>query len=479
MVVSLTSPTPRRAWDAFLKAARMSVCLLVVALGVSAGNNAVANGVPKNLPSGPFMNQSAGDFRLLYSETWHTLRISPKTSMEVGVLFTPIPNYSFSRILGVGWQLPAVESTLLPVNDREYEMILPTGHRERLERTKSPNQLQGAGWIATISGRDIVVKSSCGNELRYQAGRLKFWKTADGVTVEFHRNEQGAYWITGASGQTLLTLKPAYDTTTTQKNYHLHLQGGKHAVLRYGVRPILVKTSEKNSFGQPKEKEQNIETLVSVQWDGEPERKYGFAMNEMNATGELFRWDNGSQKLIRRGADTFEFVKIQGVNCLKTSRNGKVQTIFGSDYRTRMRVSQMPGTPLTLTETLVIGGKELGPKKIWRIKEDSSKELLRQYWYGAEGTAIRMLDNANGKSILYKKEKRLESAIDARTREVIWQKEYDEKHRLSRFLEGGKQYAFDYGVGGDRVKIIRTFQNETLEAVVPLSQISNFSSIPQ
>jgi hypothetical protein len=394
--------------------------------------------------------------------------------MEVGVIFTPIPNYSFSRILGVGWSLPVLESTLLPFNDREYEMILPTGYRKRLERTKTPNQLEGAGWIATINGRDIIAKSSSGDELRYQAGRLKIWKTSDGVTVEFHRNEQGAYWITAANGQTLLSLKPTYDATTTQKIYHLHLQGGKHAVLRYGVRPTLVKTAEKDSFGNPKERTQNMETLVSVQWDGEPERKYGFDLNSLNVAGEIFKWNNGSLKLIQKGNEKFEFISIQGISCLKTLFPDGSSTVFGSSHDGK-QVQQSRYGNIEISEHFSQGIAQGKPRKILQIDEHGNEIFSKVFSYDENGKNIRTKMKSQKEEIIYENKGNVEIAKKAGTGELIFEKSYDKTGRLISLKTKQGSYRFSYPENTNNVLVQTTRDSTVVEKTITLETFTSMT----
>jgi hypothetical protein len=461
------------------RALRLGVFLFAAAIVAIAQTpkHAIAAGVPTHLPTTPFMSNS-GDNRFIFWESLGQIKISEKITFEIPLGFTPIPNYQNSRILGSGWKFPLFESTFLQTGSDSYEMVFPTGHREHLSKAKVPDQLKGGrgrNWTATINKRNVVAKSSDNWTLVYQSGSLQKLTTPDGVNVEFNRSAKGEYSLT-ANKTVLLSLKPDYDTNT-QKFYHLNLRGGKHAILRMGTRPVLVTTLEKDAFGRPKEKINNTETLTSVQWDGEPERKYGFNQNEMTVDGMLYKWGTGA-KLIQNGKIQYEYPRIRGIECIKMIYEDKSSSVFGYDKKRAIGISQAPNEPLLITEYMNRPRTGLNIRRVLWV-DDSGKENIRfQYWYDENMKIKRMLTNIQGKSILYRIEPDSESAEDENTKKIIWKKEYDKKHRLINVIAGEKIYKFEYPENEKNVRMTRIVQGNAEKVMLSPEKITSFFQIP-
>jgi hypothetical protein len=466
------------------RAARALACLLVGVLSVCAASEALAYGMASHSPQGPFMGKYSNDFRFCLWESWGKIKISPTTTWEIPVGFTPVPNYQYSRILGTGWAFPLLESTLLPIGENKYEMILPTGQRQTLEKTKVANELKGGGWKATIQGKTITAQSFDRWKLTYTAGRLKTAKTPDGVQVEFNQNAQGTHWIT-ANGTTVLTLKPAFDSATTRKVHHLHLQGGRHAELRYGNRPVFVKTAEMNSFGKPIEKKQNLETLVSVRWDGEPERKYEFDANTLTVTGSkydpsnvvesTYKWNAWDNHLVEGDGIAYSFPVIRGIKCLQEKYKNGGSSLFGHG-RDGTTVEQHSGGAITITENIQNIRSKSGmavPRKVFVLK-NGVEELVQQHWYDENGNEKKLLVTKDGVKILYEYAENGIVARDFVTRKQLWEKLYDSKKRIIKFQIGDTTYDFSYPEEGkgknatvtrkkNEEKVVRTLSEDALK----------------
>ena len=337
-----------------------------------------ACGISWAMPPAPFLNAQSADYRFVHWESWGNIKVSDRLTIPVNVGFSPIMDRQSSRILGVGWIFPLLESTCIPVSKDEYRLTLPDGAVEPLF-VRPNHSLEGAGWLGHLSGRSITMQASCGTTLVFREGRLAQVK-AEGSTLDFSSTTDGTYQV-NANGRTVLKLKRGWDATTTQKIHTLDFSG-KHALLKMGRRPLVVR--EKVSSGGKlveRERVMQSESLVSAKFDGEPERRYDFKPDGLSIGKEEFRWD-AQQRLIFNNGVKYDFVKVVNVPCLRTTRpDGKVSH-FGKDYTKGIAVSQFPEEEFVITEELT--------NDIWRGKTrkissmtsaNGPQKIKRQYWY--------------------------------------------------------------------------------------------------
>jgi len=422
---------------------------LTAALALLAGaTSASACGMPTSLPSSPFMGSQ--DYRMSISEQWGRIRLSPKTELEIGGIFTPVLNHANSRILGVGWKFPVFESTCLVASDKgDYKMEFPSGHSETLHRTRTSNQLKGSNWLATIEGPTITAKSSCGWTLTYKGGRLAKIRTPEGTSTEFFKDNQGSYWLK-VDGTPVLTLKRDFDADG-KLIYHLHQSGGKHAILKIGTRPLLYKIKERiNGRDVEKEKTKSTETLVAIKQDGEPEKRYDFtgetllitvANKERYLLMENYRWDAGNGGLKSSKEVSYSFQKIQGVLCLRKTWEDWSFSIAGDDAERGITISKdRRGTRIVRTDVFQ-GTKTVNGKVKSRFFVDSQgrQTLIEKCHYDENGNLVKHLNN--GMVTKYSPEK-IETR-DVETDKILTLKKFDAKGQIREFESENVIYSFN------------------------------------
>ena len=283
------------------------------------------------------------------------------------------------------------------------------------------------------------------------AGRLKTLKTSSGAQVEFHHNTQGASWVT-VNGKSVLTLKPDYDANT-QKIYHLThhdgRQGARHAILRFGTRPVMVKTAEKDLFGRPKEKKQEVQTLHSIQWENEPEKTYRFALNTLNilnTAGKFYKWNPADANSQQEGDTKFSFVTIQGIKCFKHAFPNGRSAIYGENYDKRQRISSGIGGEIFFAEYMpsVRGNYSPNMRKLSKVLPSGALELIQQNWYDADGNIAKTFKKDEKGSYYFKNGKNSIVAHSGTDNGFLWEKTFDEQGRLTKFKNKEKQFLFNY-----------------------------------
>jgi hypothetical protein len=422
-------------------------------------------GVDTHLPSSPTVDSD--DLRLSFWESWGDLKISPKITFKVPVGFSPIANYQSSRILGVGWSFPLLESAIFAINDREYELRFPTGHRMILEKTKTPGHLSSYGWKAVTSGKTTTAQSSCGWTLVFNGGRLQQLKTPDGAKMEFLRNATGKQWIT-LNSRTILTYREEFERDTARRIAHLTLQDGRHAVLRFATRPAILEVLEKTSGGTPRKtrRTERVETLASVQWDGKKEVTYTFGPDSLdvfnpekvsdwrNPSGkEIFHWDSRDGFMTKDNQGEYSILRIDGVRCLKKKfPDGDRVSIRGENAdKSKEVVKSENSKNIYLVEKFPNSHPFRGKiKKRHRVSESGAKELVESCIYDENGVVTKHL--TDGKWISYSPTK--DEAKDAKTGVLLWRKKRDASGRTIEFVSGANHYNIEYSGAKASVSIL-------------------------
>jgi hypothetical protein len=444
--------------------------MFVLAGLLVSASSASACGISWSLPSTPFAGN--GDYRFQLAENWGEVEISKKRSIPIHVTFSPIGDRA-SPILGRDWQFALFDSTFVLANDHTYRMRLPDGNDEYLGKTKNASVWKGSNWVAQVAGRTVTAKSSCGWILTYNLGRLQQLKTPEGDTLDFVTDFGKGTRTLNANGKPVLILRPEFDKTTTQKFWHLNFSG-KHAILKMGKRPFLTKTREPQT-GKEAERKFEIDTLASVKFDGEPEKSYSFGVSDLKIGKHPYVWDKSSLMLIQNGNEKLSFVKVLGINCLRREKERDV-SLFGHDRGKGISIRQSDKDEILVTEQV----KGVNPlrgglvRKVYSLSSPTATPRLKlQYWYDEDGNAIRKLENNGNESILYEKKKQMLRALNAKTKDVLWEKRFDAGNRLIYFRLAGDEYEFDYGKekSSQWVAVTKKANGQVSKAELPVSQL--------
>ncbi|MDR2980919.1 MAG: hypothetical protein LBV12_01585 [Puniceicoccales bacterium] len=439
---------------------KVLMLLVFVSLGMNA--NMLACGVGWNPPLSPFSSETGYLFR--YWETIGTLELDSKTQVLINIGFDPTAVY-VSPLLGKGWSLALFDSRIEQVDDKSFLMRMPDGHECTLTRTKKPNILEGADWVAEIQGGTITCKASCGWVLVYRNGRLLQMKSPTGILCDFS-------WETGVrtmrvAGKPMITLKTDWDGATTQK-FHRLTFGAKSVLLKMGQRPTLIK-----SKGKPDRKEE-AETLVAIEEAGQPEIRYDFSQDSLSVAGHLYKWNPDTGQIAQDRDWKFSYVTIKGVKCLQYHGKDGKMNLEGRDFKKGIKVYQDSGG-LVLVEEFFSSGVAVGkPRRIYQIGEKGAEIPVRQYWYDESGKLRRMLISGTERDILYTMQESLQTAVDPKDNALIWEKKFDAKGRVIELKVPERIYTFRYNEPEQQVEITSKNSQGALlgKATVPVSQIS-------
>jgi hypothetical protein len=456
---------------AFTRAAAATVFALagIAGLLATALTATAACGISWSLPSTPFMGDLFhDDYRFQLAEEWGRVKVSEKRTIPVHVTFSPIGDRT-SPILGRDWQFALFDAICVKETDSTYLMRLPDGNSVRLDKTKNAAVWKGANWIAQVAGRTITAKSSCGWEATYYLGRLQRVKTPGGDTLDFITDLGKGTRTLKANGRPVLTLRPDFDKSTTQKLWHLNF-GDKHAILKMGKRPFLVKVLDYKT-NKPVERKAETDTLVAKKFDGEIEETYRFGEDELIVNRNRYCWDKKTYMLTQGDMKKFSFPVVKGIRCLKTTFADGSVTISGSkegisiwqDQKTSLRIMKTihhpsnPGIPV--------------PREVSRINKDGREELLTRIWYDINGDVIRTWQK-DGDCEYIREERGNKKVIrEGKTNRFISESEFDGSQRLSSLKMADKIYFFHY-LKEEKVKIVRLKNNSSLEKVVSMDEFN-------
>ncbi|MDR0536241.1 MAG: hypothetical protein LBG65_07870 [Puniceicoccales bacterium] len=397
-----------------------------------------------DLPSSPKLEDDSGRFSFWCS--LGKLKLSPKLELNIPVGFSPIPHRQNSRLLGLGWAFPLLESTFFAVGDYEYKLRFPTGHHMSLWVTKDPGQFVGGSWRAVVSGKNATLQSSCGTTLSFETGRLKKLETEDGVLVEFHDDSKGKYWIT-ANGEHVFSYQNKIDATTNQRVAILTFQDGRQARLRFAKRPFSIKARA----GTPPAL---VDSLVSFQRDGEVETAFNFKLDGLEIVGlddkgrnpdekRVFSWDVENGFMTRDARREYSQFYVEGIRCVATKElyNGE-ETVHGESEDKSKKVTRAPRLKETYLSEFLTGPDLLKGKlkRRYRLTDSGPRELVEQCVYDRKGELKEHL--IDGKWITYSP--LVDEARDARTGAQAWRKTRDESGRIKEFISNGTRFLFKY-----------------------------------
>jgi WD40 repeat protein len=444
--------------------------MFVLAGLLASAPSAAACGISWILPSTPFMGNE--DYRFQLAEKWGEVKISEKRTIPIHVTFSPLGD-RVSPILGRDWQFALFDSTCILSSDNAYLMRLPDGNAVRLGKTKNASVWTGDGWVAQVSGRVITVKSSCGWMLAYNLGRLQQLKTPEGDILDFITDLGKGTRTLNANGKPVLTLRPDFDKTTTQKFWHLNFSG-KHALLKMGKRPFLVKIRDYKT-NKPIDRKTEIDTLVSMKFDGGMEKQYSFSENEMTFLGCLYQWDKSSKELVQKGEEKYSFVSIKGVKCLKTTFPDGSSSLLGGGDKKSIYKSRNGAIKLTeFIESPSADRKSL-TRRIMQIDERGQEIQLSRFWYDDKGELIRKWTKHGDAGLIYEKKGQIFTIKDALTGNRLSERKFDDKGRLIFLKVKEKEYEFSFP-DEKSVRVIIRQGLERTEKNVALEQFNSITS---
>jgi hypothetical protein len=422
---------------AFTRAAATTVFALAVVAGLlaTAPTATAACGISWSLPSTPFMG--GADYRFQLAEKWGEVKISEKITIPIHVTFSPVGD-RVSPILGSDWQFALFDAICVKETDKSYLMRLPDGNSVRLDKTKNAVVWKGSNWIAQVAGRTIAAKSSCGWEATYYLGRLQRVKTPKGDTLDFITDLGKGTRTLKANGKSVLTLRSDFDKSTTQKFWHLNF-ADKHAILKMGKRPFLVKVRDYKT-NKPVERKTERDTLVSVKFDGEePELKYAFGLEDLKMTGRYVKWMRESCILLEDTGIRYSFPTIAGIRCIKREHpDGQVSVEGWGEERKIMQ--EKKDSPLLLTEYIDVEGIR-GIRKISQLK-NGQFEVIRRNWFDLSGNVVKtMVKKENGEFIYKRNGNRI---LAEKNGKYLWEKVFDAQGKLIEFSDTKRKMKFAY-----------------------------------
>ena len=426
----------------FIRVSRSLLLRAVFALTLVLGSPLItqACGISWAMPPTPFYDGGNGDYRFAYWESWGKIKVSEKLTIPVQIGFSPIPNHQSSRILGVGWSFPLLESICIPTSKEKYKLVLPDGIIESLD-VRPAHQLEGKGWLGQITGRSITLTASCGTVLIYRDGRLLQIKT-EGAVLDFSSSAEGAYQV-NANGRTILKLNRRWDPNTTQKIHTLDFSG-KHGLLKIGCRTMLVvETVQSGGKAVEYERKTDTESLVSVKFDGEPERCYDFKPDGLTLGRHPYQWDARAQ-LIRAGDEKYSFKQVHGLRCFQTEFKDGTKTLEGRNKIGTTLYKPRNEETLYVVERVLFNTHDqyaYKTRKKTAIK-NGKEEVLERYWYDENGSEIRSLSKRNGEII--ERIKNVVTSKNETTGKLSWEKEYDSQGKIIRFRHENKTYIFSH-----------------------------------
>jgi YD repeat-containing protein len=210
-----------------------------------------------------------------------------------------------SPYLGHGWILTLLDSRIVQINEREFQMILPDGYILSFGRdSKNPNLLNGqAGWKAEVKTDSITAYADCGWKLLFNRGKLAAITTPKNRVLEFVINNGRVSEI--REGQSTL-LRVETDPAT-----------GAVSGLSYGSRHIAIELGERPQVQSIKGNNVISGMQLSLRQIVSPEGKrttYEFAIDDKRqptlaisgGASRHFTWDPASKRILKDGMWTYD-----------------------------------------------------------------------------------------------------------------------------------------------------------------------------
>jgi hypothetical protein len=321
-------------------------------------------------------------------------------------------------------------------------MRLPDGNTVRLTKTRNASVWTGSNWIAQVSGRIITVKSSCGWTLIYNLGRLQQLKTPEGDTLNFVTDFAKGTRTLNANGKPVLTLRPDFDKTTTQKFWHLNFSG-KHAILKMGKRPSIMKTRNTKT-NEEIERKIEIDTLVSMKFDNEPKKDYNIGMTALKVGSEIHaEWNAKTLELTKCNDVRYQFVRIAGIDCRKTIEKDDSFTIYGTSSNAQIEISKMRDSKtIYKTEIFWLPSIRGMTKKRSIILPNGTEQVVERNFVDETGRIFKKIEEDTQYDYKYKGNEILITARDTRTNKIKWAEEYAADGTIKRFQRDSRIYAF-------------------------------------
>jgi len=281
-------------------------------------------------------------------------------------------------ILGAGWEFSLFDSRIEKTSENLYTIYQPDGQVSRL-RGRGGNILQGDGWAAKVEGNRVSCVASCGWKLVFEDGRLKSMSTANGTNVFVTRSAE-LFGLMTSDGRTLASFTvPSLDDDSVEGRVN-----ERKLALNLGVRPLGV--SEQKLAGVPE-----ASSLESVVADGVRKNTYrivpsanGSEIGFETGSGK-FSWAADNGMLSSMDGSRVSFLKVQGVECMALEKNG---SSIVEGRRENVSITQSPGQLPHLTEYCVAGKMAGKPRKVFELRPNGEKSLIRQYAYGVGGSVI-------------------------------------------------------------------------------------------
>ena len=446
-------------------------CIAFVASSVAAS----ACGISWSLPPTPMDSE----YRFQY---WEELdRVAVEKSHLPGATKIPLhfgfnPSATFPSLLGVGWSLPIFESRAEWRGADSVELFLPDGQTEILERTNGNNKrLRGSGWIAEISGRQMTCKASCGWVLVFFDNRLSSMRTPNGTQMDFAiAPDRSRSW--SANGQTFVSLKPDFDKKTTQKIYLLKYDS-ETVLFRMGKRPIIVKGKEIRDGKRAPDKTVHGESLVAIEFNGKmrKNKNYDFQKDGLRTVENSFRWNPENRDILKVGDVSYSKVTIEGVRCLKKI-DGKGRIEIGGTYVGRLMsvYKSFEEEDIRVQEFIHMPKRGLleVPRRLFKIKPNGEKHLIRQYWYNEDGETIRAYinedDKKDGRYVV-----RTDDAIkilDSKKQTLLFAK-YNSSGKISTIEANGKKIRIEYS--GSNARLVVDDNGATYEKLLTTIELES------
>jgi hypothetical protein len=426
---------------------------IVFAIGVLviAGESKAANtcGITWTLPATPFeehgLNQS---FRFQYWRKLGSLKLpgirsseqDGKEAFELSVHIGFKPASSYSSLLGYGFEFALFDSRLVWMGGEAVQLHLPDGNEIHLKYDKIKRTLSAHGWLGKCDPKagQAIIKASCGWVLHFAGNRLHRMTSPEGETLTFSTLSNGTRQLNQA-GRTIVTLTPDWDKRTTQKFYQLKF-GNKRALLKMGVRPIVIQEK-----GKP-ERVVMAPALSEIRMEDKAEERLSFKRNELKISGSTYLWDAKTYRLLQAEDKKYSYPIVKGVRCLKTEYvNGHV-TILGSDASQKFKVSQNgKNAPLYYSEFFMGGPVANKLRRHYMIDEQTGREtLLRQEWYDENGKSFRSLVREGENERIYHRSGREYIVQDKKTQKILKKYIFDDRNRLITYLVGEREYCIDH-----------------------------------
>ncbi|MCC7518015.1 MAG: RHS repeat protein [Verrucomicrobiae bacterium] len=316
-----------------------------------------------------------------------------------------------SPVLGKGWILALLDSSLMAIDEKTFILVKPDGWSHDFYRDrKNPSVLDGGSWKGETKDNTATLWASCGWKLVYEKGKLASITTPKNRTLQWMRGGDGSVREIREGGQTHLAVEvnPSKGVDralvfngqrvdiTWGDRLRVGADGMDRAVVRIALGgastsgasvpslPAIASVTAGRSSPAP----------LSFSYGFDAKRHPTLTVSREGESPRVLAWDRFTRLIVSDGEWTYDIKPGNKpvVNAAIGRKNAQRQTEFWHEESEKGREVVIDQNGVTRTTTRFVHGPLSG--KLRKIEEASNgiTRVVQQISYDEKGRVLRSID---------------------------------------------------------------------------------------